>query len=97
MFYDIINLLLASKLYAITAGIIILFFILSRGSAKFYDNIKISLWVAAAIWLICFGIHLQTGRNVVYFTQSMFLDDGQVEQGAFSKYFSHSSVEDEEK
>lgn len=95
MFYDVINLLLASKLYAITAGIIIFFFIVSRISDKFYENIKKSFWVAVVIWLICFGIHLQTGRNVVYFAQDLFLDDGQSEKGAFSKYFSHSSVEDE--
>ena len=93
---NIVDLMSSSKSYSISLGIIVVLWILSGRTKSLYDNIKKTLWVATAAWLICFGYHVTTGRNIVYFIQQIGSEETPVEQGAFNKYYSHRSVGEEE-
>ena len=96
LFSNIIDLIVTNELYAISLGIIVALWILSGTTKSFYNNIKKTLWVATAVWLICFGYHANTGRSIIFYIQNLGSNETPVEQGAFNKYFSHSSVNEDE-
>ncbi|MDH3348328.1 MAG: hypothetical protein OEM02_09575 [Desulfobulbaceae bacterium] len=93
---NVIDLIVTNELYAISLGIIVALWILSGTTKSFYDNIKKTLWAVTVVWLICFGYHANTGRNIIVFIQHLGSEETPAEQGAFNKYFSHSSVNEDE-
>lgn len=95
-FSNIIDLIVSNKAYAITLGILVAVWGLSMTTRSFYENIKKTLWIVTAAWLICFGYHVNTGRSIVYFVQHIGEKETPAEQGAFNKYYSHRSVNGQE-
>ncbi|MDH4319009.1 MAG: hypothetical protein OEV64_11500 [Desulfobulbaceae bacterium] len=96
LFNNIIELITSNISYAISLGILAAVWGLSLTTKSFYENIKKTLWIFTAAWLICFGYHVNTGRSIVYFVQHIGDKETPAEQGAFNKYYSHRSVKDEE-